>query len=43
MNLHAMEPTRPRRQRRLDGVELLRHRAHADGKQVASVHRALEI
>ena len=37
MNLHAIEPTRPQRQRRLDGVESLRHRAHADGKQVASV------
>ena len=37
MNLHAIEPTRPRRQRRVDGVESLRLRADADGKQVASV------
>ena len=38
MSLHAIEPTRPQRQRRLDGVESLRHRADAaTGKHVASV------
>ena len=38
MNLHAIEPTRPRGQRRVDGLETPRHRADAaTGKHVASV------